>query len=145
MTDAPRPIEVTKSTIKRLGLPDLPVTIAAYGDGQPRASIGFRETTIVDQWDLDEIASPTAGRNWRAISLMVMTVTDIDNVPVQPFGTLSKQAIRQRLERIGQNGLEAMMEAQRLPDAEAGPDPIEPEAAHRAQVGNSPETAPSAS
>jgi hypothetical protein len=131
-------IETSKSTYNSAGTGPVETTIVRFGPDEARRSVEFRPVTLTDQWRLSEIAGDEASRRWQAMSLVALSVLSIDNVPVAPVGTKLKRAdIETVMNKLGIDGFNAISEAQAPVDDDEAADP---EAAHRAQVGNSSET-----
>lgn len=134
MSDA---IEISIGSLNKNGS-TVETTLVKFGPPEARRSAEFRKLGIEDEWDLSEIATETSSRNWRAMSLVAMSLESIDGKPANPIGSPPRRDdIRRRLAVLGEDGFLAVMEAQSPPDAEDGAATIDPEAAHRVQVGNS--------
>ena len=138
-------MDISKGTMRVNGR-DIETTIIAFGTPDKPRSVEVRDVTIEDQWDLDEIAPANAGSKWRMMSLIAMTTRTIDNVPGFPMASPPTRAdLRLMIARLGEDGIVAVAQATADEAEQSSPAPADAEAAHRAQVGNLPETAPSVS
>ena len=140
-------IEITKGTITDLKAGQIATTIVKFGAPDAsgkRRSVEFRDTDIVDEWGLAEVTPATAAGSWITASLTAMSVLLVDGVPMAPLSDPpEREQIAGRLKRLGNDGFAAVYKA-KVPPPEKK-DLTEAEAAHRAQVGNSPDAAASAS
>ena len=121
-------------------------TIVQWGPPEQRRRVEFRDITMSDQWKLARITGEDTSRQWRMMTLIALSMVQIDQLPLPSVGaTINLGDVENRLDRLGEEGFEAVARASSPQATEAdGNDAVDSEAAHRAQVGNLPATAASA-
>ena len=109
--------------------------------------IEYRDFSPADQWDVAEISPQNPPGSWRAMTLAAVAVTDIDGVPTINSNPLRREDIRRTLNRLGDAGVRAVIEAlfPQVGEDEAVAAAEDAEAGHRATVGNSSPTEASVS
>lgn len=132
-------LQVSKGEISRLNGGNTPTTIVQWGPPEKRRRVEFRELKLSDQWKVARITDEGSSCQWRMMTLIALSLEQIDNLPCIPFkATINLAEVEERLDRLGEDGFEAVARASAPPEVEAdGGEALDPEAAHRAQVGNS--------
>jgi hypothetical protein len=87
--------------------------------GEPARTICFRKLDLVDQWDITELAGVNPSPRWLGMTLMAASVTNIDGIPVRPVITLTRDVLRERLKKIGSDGMNAIAAALEAETADA--------------------------